>query len=278
MRKREAVTPPNVVASLIDAARGTEIVLVGGQALAYWADYYKLLTDLPPLRAISNDVDFLARSPADRESVALFAKALGGKTVYTSWRALTALVGQAVRDVSAEEYLNVDVIFKVLGLESEMVRSQAVPAGNDDAAALIMHPLDVLYSRLVNVHQLPEKNNDKGRFQLQLAIDVGREYLRDLADREPDKVRSTIRTIARWARDDAGRKVAERHGIHVADAIDPLTVPRTSRYWERGWPWQRQLMSATYQRQVEATILTDRAASFRARTPPPTRSEGDRER
>ena len=135
--------------------------------------------------AISNDVDFLSRSAGDREIVDKLAKVIKGRAVYPSQRALTALVGQAVLDVSDEEFINVDVIFKVIGIEGETIRKRAVRIfpQKGQSAFLVMHPLDVLQSRLANLHKLRDRQNDKGRMQLALAIEVGREFLRNAAQR-----------------------------------------------------------------------------------------------
>lgn len=249
--KREAPTPEGVFTHLLGAAAGTELVLVGGQALALWLREFDLLEN-PLGVAISNDVDFLTDDPGDKVSVAMFAQVLHGRPLYPSWRAMTSLVGSAVLDLSQDEYLNVDVLWNVVGLDPAQVREQAVVLEN---GVKVMHPLHVLYSRLANLHELNEKQNEKGCNQLRLAIDVVRQYLRQLATEEhgqhrPARLMAAIKAVARWARDDAGRKVAARYGIHVADAIDPMLVPSRSRYWQRGWPWQQQLMSDAYRLKV----------------------------
>lgn len=257
-RKTEAVTPPQTIAKLL-AAAGDELVLVGGQALAVWVNWYDLARRGGLVPAISNDVDFLSKSAADRASVRRFARVLEGQVLYPNHKALTALVGQAYLEVSDEEYLNVDVIFKVIGLKGDAVRGRAVriePQGQP--AFLVMHPLDVLHSRLANLHKLPEKQNDKGRMQLALAIDVGRAFLRrearglspvDTAQgRNP--LQGYVSAIERMAVEDAGRKVAERHGLHVADAIDPHLIP-PGPFWIKRWPRLKQLMSPAYAREVE---------------------------
>lgn len=183
-----------------------------------------------------------------------FANVIEGEVLYPSERALTALVGQAYLDISDAEYLNVDVIFKVIGLKAEDVRKRArkiAPA--QGASFLVMHPLDVLHSRLVNLYKLEEKQNDKGRMQLALAIDVARSFLRreaseldapeTAAGRSP--LQDYVSAIEKMATTDAGRKVAARHGLHVADAIDPLLIP-PGPFWTKRWPALQKLMSPAY--------------------------------
>lgn len=249
--KSEAVTPPEVVEKLLKAA-GDKVVLVGGQALAVWVRRYGM--SLPPdMVAITADVDFLTSSAADRHTVEAFAKALGGATHFPNIRALTALVGQAFLDISEDEYLNVDVIFRVLGLTSEAVRARAVRVTMGRHTVLIMHPLHVLKSRMVNLHKVRDKQNDKGRAQMALAIDAARAYLREVAaGLDPAGVASgrspmqpLVSEIEWMALEDAGRKVARRHGLHVADAIDPSLIP-AGPFWINKWPTLKTLMSSGY--------------------------------
>jgi hypothetical protein len=86
------------------------LVLVGGQSLAFWADRYGILRIGSDVPAVSNDVDLLAESAGDTQSVRRLAEVIGGEAVFPNRRSLTSLVGQAIRHVSDEEYLNVDVI------------------------------------------------------------------------------------------------------------------------------------------------------------------------
>ena len=252
--RTEAVTPPETIQKLLDAA-GADLVLVGGQALAFWVAHYGISFPSDALPAISNDVDFLSPSAADKQSVRRFADAIHGQAVYPDKRALTALVGQAILHVSDEEYINVDVIFRVIGMKGETVRKRAVRiAGVEGRGAfLVMHPLDVLYSRLVNLFELADKQNDKGKMQLTLAIDVARAFLRSEAAAAPpaetaagrSPLQGYVSAIERMAVEDAGRKVARRFGLHVADAIDPNLIP-AGPFWTRRWPALARLMSASY--------------------------------
>ncbi len=89
--------------------------------------------------------------------------------------------------------------------------------------------------------------------QLRLSIDAARAYLHEQAARysaaETGAGRSPIQTlvseIEKLAVDDAGRKVAKRWGVHVADAINPSLIP-AGAFWTRKWPGLKALMSAGY--------------------------------
>jgi hypothetical protein len=249
-QKTEAVMPLEMVARLARAAG--EDVMVGGQALAVWIQYYQVA--LPAgMVAVTVDVDFLTPSAANKHSVAKFARVLGGATFFPSWRALTALVGQAYRDISDDEYFNVDVICRVAGISARRVIARAVRITIYGDPFLLMHPLHVLQSRVINLHKLHEKQNDKGKMQLRLAIDVAREFLRAEAAASASASVATGRSpiqrfvseIEQLAIEDAGRKIARRHGVHVADAIDPSLIP-AGPFWTKRWPGLRGLMSKDY--------------------------------
>lgn len=232
-------------------------VLVGGQALAFWVGRYDLV--LPQqFTTVSSDTDWLVRSPADKDAVERFARTIRGRAWFPSEHALTALVGQAVFDLSDDEFINVDILFKVLGIDAAVVRQRAVEARHEGASLLVMHPLDVLRSRLANLYQLVEKQTPKGRMQLAMAIDVARCFLREEATALPaakaaqrSPLQGYVSAIEQMAVEDAGRKVAKRFGLHVCDAIDPSLIP-AGPFWTKRWPALRKLMSKNYADRFEA--------------------------
>lgn len=182
-----------------------------------------------------------------------YAEVLHGKTFFPSRRAMTSLVGQAFLVLPDDEYINVDVLWSLIGLPAEQVRARAVMAQRADVSFKVMHELHVLRSRLINLHELREKQNDKGEMQLRLAVDVAREFLRIEAAKHSKEATGVGRSplqplfkeITQLAREGAGQKVAARHGIHVADALDPSLIP-AGPFWERQWPQLSRLMSPAY--------------------------------
>jgi hypothetical protein len=231
------------------ALAGADMMLVGGQALAFWSAYY----DLPaPEAAITKDVDFLGT----RADVLRIARGLAAQAVFPNEHALTALVGQVRKDLPGGDYVNVDVIFRVFGnVSPEALRQRAVEAEPLGHPIKVMHPLDVLQGRLENVHGLKEKQDEHGLSQLALAIEMVRPFLVDEGRRErPGSSRPTVlkhlARIEEMALSDAGRKVARRFKLHVADAIEPSATLRLKGFAERKLPQLLALMSAARRRQL----------------------------
>ena len=96
---------------------------------------------------------------------------------------------------------------------------------------------------------------------MKVAIDVAREFLADIAAQEELGADESARPVAlghmarieRLALSDAGRKVAKRHQIHVADAIDPAPVKHIEPFMVKKYPQLLKLMSA--QRRAELASL-----------------------
>ena len=256
MTKQQRVVPQDVLDGLL-AVAGDDLVLIGGQSLATWMGRYGIA--MPGgFEFVSRDVDFLAASRADKASVRRLAKALGGRAAFPPERAaFTSLIGQAIRELSDDEVFNVDVLHRMWGAESDDVRARALHVEDGELEYVVLHPLDVLKSRLDNLHGLAEKQNDLGKAQLTAAMEVTRAFLREQAALEPKEAKrpTTLRYlgfIGKLATGDAGMKVAKRYGLHVADAIEPDAV-RTREFREKMLPRLVRLMSPARRKEISAS-------------------------
>jgi hypothetical protein len=131
-------------------------VLVGGQALAFWVTNYDVAMPKALAGAISDDADFLG----SRADVTAIAKAARGIPTFASRNIITALVGQVKIPVSSSEFVNVDVLHNLVGLDPEKVRNHAAEVTWRDVTFHVMHPLDVLQSRIENLAKLRSKQNE----------------------------------------------------------------------------------------------------------------------
>lgn len=174
------------------------------------------------------------------------------------------LVGQVLKDLPGGDYVNIDVMFRVYGnITTEAIVSRAVLAENPAGRFRVMHPMDVLQGRLENVYGLSAKQDEHGVAQLRLAVDIARTFVGDIASEEAtgadDSARPVVlRHFARLeslALSDAGRKVAKRHGVHVADAIDPEPVVHIKSFTSKKLPQLLKMMSAARRAELQGGDL-----------------------
>lgn len=257
----EVCMPAELVERILQAAPA-DVVLIGGQALAFWVDYYEIRSD-PGQPAISRDVDFLAHNAGQSASLKKFAAAMGGHVHMEDVRNLTALIGSAIAPAGQDTVYNVDLLHRVVGLKRETVEANAVEICMPGTMSnvRIMHPLDVLKSRNANLHILKDKQNAEGIEQLKLSIEVARAYLEEevrTLGNAPDNntskldraVLSLLHPVISYSQMDASRKNAARYGVHLADAI-PAWLINSEAFWEHQWPYLRERMSVDFAEQCE---------------------------
>lgn len=197
-----------------------DLVLVGGQALAFWVEHYSI--DAAPAGKadeayVSLDADFLGK----RAHVRILAEIVSGKASYPPQAAMTILCGQVfVIDDSAKTFMNIDVIHRIGNLDSEAVRTRAVEASVKSRTFFVMHPLDVLVSRVENLRGIKEKQNRNGVRQIELSIEVAKCYISQVIKRDESIAIKAIEKVAETARSPAGI-FARKHGVEVYDAITP---------------------------------------------------------
>ncbi len=201
-----------------------EAVLVGGQSLAFWVSRYSIqLPEEFRVGAISDDADFLG----SRSDVAAIAKSVAGTPEYTPQRILSALVGQVRIPVSEHEYVNVDVLHRLVGPRPEDVRARAARVTVDNVDFFVMHPFDVFVSRIANLAVLPEKQNSQGVEQAKLAILVARHFIEEVAKNPDDGQKHALRLIERvvkLAKQGHGQKVTRDFEIDFRGAIPGYSI------------------------------------------------------
>lgn len=256
----EAWMPAALVERVLRSA-SDDVVLVGGQSLAFWMSRYGI-RDPGGRPAISRDVDFFTRDATNVAPLYRFAKAIGGQARIMPMRAITALMGSAVAPAGEDRVHNVDLIHTVFGLDRDHVLANSMQVITRDGARFrVMHPLDVLQSRNINLHKLADKQDALGQLQFRLSIEVARVYLEQCMDElerdsslEPAAreraILDPLQVVLSYASESAARKNATRYEIYLADAIPAWRI-RSPAFWERQWPHLRQRMSPEHAAECE---------------------------
>lgn len=212
-----------VVASVM----GTKAVLVGGQAVAWWAAYYVRQQRIPELTSetemyVSKDIDFLG----DAQDARACAQALGGVCHVPddlSWDTAPVSAAQVHFVDGQEEDRDVDFLFNLCGVQdSRSIQKRADRFETDEGTVYVVDAITCMKSRFANVITLGRRDA-KSLQQARVAVWAAREWLVDRA--EEDGARPALREIRdvfRFARHHPhARQVALRHGIEAFDAIKP---------------------------------------------------------
>ena len=216
---------------------GTDMIVVGGQALAFWMDRFGVDADGA---AISNDGDALGELVTARA----LAAAISARLVVPRKTARTSVVAQLRLPAAGGKERNIDLLhllYTVSGLRKssdftrQVVRDSVEVEWRKGTFIRVMDPFDVLESRAQNAVGLYEDKGPHVVTQAKWAIEVARAALRRLAS-DPtshDRLGAKLQRIYTLARSQVGRRLWSEHRIELLAAIDvdalEAAAPRLSR-------------------------------------------------
>lgn len=231
-----ALTPAEV--GLILRICGSRALLVGGQSLAAWASYFGVQPPGELSQLITVDADFVGTSQVAR----LLKQGLGD-----SWRiregTLDDAGGQVAKvftEPSSEGVKQIDFLSGILGatLSTPKIEARASTIEYEPGLNIrVLHPLDLLESRLYNLALLSSKRNQIGVAQARLAVQVVRAFLLEhLSEgRDPRVVRQAIKRVEKMALTTQLASVAFEYRIDVLSAI-PVERIAEARFHAERWP------------------------------------------
>jgi hypothetical protein len=203
----------------------TEIVLIGGQAVHFWVNYYATrdatLTSGAPFT--SKDVDFCG----DARQARAAAEALGGTASCRTLDDATPNTGLVTFTYGGEEH-EIDFLDRPHGIERADVERMAITVRTsaEGSSFRVLSPVLCMESRVCNT-SLAGYTSEHALRQLRASIICAREFLTDLAAAEDS--RSFLRLCERvfhFAR--GNRRHPQPKGVFDEQGIDPFAaVPRT---------------------------------------------------
>ena len=212
---------------------GQDALLVGGQALAGWAQFFSVEPTAELAEKVTLDVDFVgSQTVANALSVALrwrlYLPSLEDSTPQTAKVSITLADG-GIKQVDFLKY--------IAGLETTAIEARGVDLALANGAHIrVLHPLDVLESRLRNLDLLPSKQNAIGSAQMRLAVGVMGKFLRVLLVQEPVRVLlEAVERVADIAFDPRLSRVLVTEGIDLLGEVPVLEINSTP-FRERRWP------------------------------------------
>jgi hypothetical protein len=121
----------------------------------------------------------------------------------------------------------------------------------------LIHPIDVLDSRIQNLHVLPEKRTDIGIAQGRLAVGVVRAFIRqEVATRDERVGLKLLERIADIASDIAAVRVFLLYGIDPLKAVPLEDFRTTSALHKVRWP---QIVAEVGERRESLRKLSTRS-------------------
>lgn len=215
---------------------GGRALLVGGQALAFWAQYYRIAPVGVLSPSITRDVDFVGTAQ-DASRVAESMKSLGWKLWRPSMDDATPQTAKLSKTVLGHGIKQVDFLSGIVGLKTESIRKRAVRFVRQSGAQLwVLHPLDVLASRLKNLAHLPSKRNAQGIAQASLGVDVASAFLlqqgREATQRE---LLDAIERVVSIAQDKELDAVFHDYGFNLLASI-PVDQVAAEEFRDKRWP------------------------------------------
>ena len=209
-------------------------LLVGGQALAFWADHLQVERPVNLVSGVTADADFIGDSVLAKD----LARRLGWQLWIPALDDSTPRTGKVSHRTKSGEVKQVDFFSGVVGLTTKDLARRAIEMELPDIGHLrVIHPIDVLDSRIQNLHVLPEKRTDAGIAQARLAVDVARAFIRqEITTRDERAGLKLLERVADIAGDIAAVRVFLLYGIDPLKAVPLEDFRTTSALHKVRWP------------------------------------------
>ena len=209
-------------------------LLVGGQALAFWADRLSVARPAELISEITSDADFIGDASLARK----LGQQLGWKTWIPALDDATSQTGKVTHRLANGKVKQVDFLSGVVGLTTKDLLRRAVELEVPEIGVLrVLHPIDVLDSRIQNLHSLPGKRNAAGRAQAALATDVVRAYIRvEIETRGERAALKLLERVVEIAGDISAIKVFLLYAIDPLNAVPVESFTMTPSLHSTRWP------------------------------------------
>jgi hypothetical protein len=201
-------------------------IIVGGYALEFYANRYGVGIDTEHPTA-TRDLDMLGSSQDAQRLQELLSFKFDSKIlvdINDHGSPNTAVI--SIHIDGEEEPLIIDYLAFMEGLKSKEVKARAIEfelpssSGKETCKIVVMHPLDVLVSRVVNIVRLPSKQHSRALAQVDLAIDMIRAWFSKLeAAKQETMIQETVKEIVKFAQSKDGKSALSKYGKNVMQAI-----------------------------------------------------------
>jgi hypothetical protein len=253
-------------------AAQTPVILIGGQALTTWVQYYRI--DLPAFEGpyLTQDADFMGSG----NIATLVADLLKGTARKPTFEDSTPNTATVVFVGASGEKILIDFLQSVLGIKDrDVTRLATRVAINDWDPIDVLHPLLVLQSRCINLHRLQEKRDTNGITQARVACLVVKKYLDEclMDPRRRKECFKAAKRIAELAKSSAGVFVWLEWRIDVLAVVEPDKMPGE---FPRSWVFE--ITKVARKREIASRFLSPTRAALGASLDAGTHDQNERRR
>jgi hypothetical protein len=212
-------------------AAGRPYVLIGGQAVNYWAERY--LPTEPALQKLlpftSEDIDF----KGNREDVQRIADQLAQLPVYPPKVALTALAGAVPFRIGGVKS-NIEIVRRVPGVSATAIDSLAIEAECSGRQIRVLDPISLLAGKLELTLTIAQTNRRDAE-HVRILIHSVRGFLRELlagvhsGDLPVKGWLGAVNRILKLAKSAHGRKVAKRLDLDWQEALPRPEIAKSTQ-------------------------------------------------
>ena len=213
-------------------------VLVGGQSLTFWVDFFNIPLPQSDTPYLTQDADVLAT----KHDAHIVAKELHGTLNIPTQDDHTPNTAIVTYKTPDGRTLFVDFMGTLIGLKNEEIRKTAVELEHAEYGFIrILHPSLVLKSRIVNLHRLQSKRDSNGIEQARLAVLVAKAFFENyvslgLSGKNPDRyLIDRVKWLGKLALSDAGIFVYTHWGIDVMESA-PMDLITNIKFHTEHWP------------------------------------------
>jgi hypothetical protein len=213
-------------------------ILVGGQSLTFWVDFFKIPVPKSNTPYLTQDADVLAT----KHDARIFATELHGILSIPEPGDHTPNTAIVTYKTPDGRTLFVDFMGTLIGLTNAEIRKTAVEFEHPEYGLIrILHPTLVLKSRIVNLHRLQSKRDTNGIEQARLAVLAAKAFFENyislgLAGTNPDRyLVDRVKWLGKLALSEAGIYVFAQWGIDVMEAA-PGNLITSKKFHAEHWP------------------------------------------
>lgn len=244
---------PTVVANrLLEQLASDDLVLVGGQAVMFWAHYYGVIEEVASL---TGDIDYFGQR-ADVEDADLKLANFSHETHLADWDESSPNSGLILVEMPGHnEKVRINFLWGAQGLSGADMRERAVVASipGISKSIQVLHPFMCLESKISNLGSLPMKRTAEGIEQARLSVNVVRLLLeRMLVDKRERDALKLVERIASVATSDSSNYSFAVCGVDVLQAI-PVNNFLSTEFKTIRWP-QIQNQVADRRRRFSASL------------------------